>query len=111
MRRRVGPQQIEEGGLRAEVEKTEARKHGRPMSVLARHLLDGYSRPHERRHPDPLGHRAGRPARRRATPAAVSRALGLRRHRTGFFVLFSASWSSFSKAVSIAFSPGLPSHL
>jgi hypothetical protein len=24
------------------VEKTEARKHGRPMSVLARHLLDGY---------------------------------------------------------------------
>ena len=43
--------------------------------------------------------------------AALSRGLGLRRHRAGFFVLFTASWSSFSKAVSIAFSPGLPTHL
>jgi anti-sigma factor RsiW len=43
--------------------------------------------------------------------AALSRGLGLRRHRAGFLVLFTASWSSSSKAVSIAFSPGLPTHL
>jgi hypothetical protein len=43
--------------------------------------------------------------------AALSRGLGPRRHCAGFFVLFTASWSSFSKAVSIAFSPGPPTHL
>jgi hypothetical protein len=53
----------------------------------------------------------GRGAELGRSLAAVSRALGLRRHRAGFFVLFSASWNSFSKAVSIAFSPGLPAHL
>jgi hypothetical protein len=47
----------------------------------------------------------------RGALAALSRGLGLRGHRAGFFVLFTASWSSFSKAVSIAFSPGLPTHL
>src|SRR5262249_40091976 len=55
----VGPLRAEDSSLGAYVDKTEARKHGRPMSVLARHLLDGYPRPHERGNADPVRHRAG----------------------------------------------------